>query len=805
MSTLSVALDAAVSSLNAVQQGISVASNNLANVSTPGYVRQATTQVPVISGGIGQGVAITGIVSDVDAQLLKSIQVQTSALGKSGSIQEYLDSAQRLFGQPTADNSLNSRLDAFYSTMQALSNSPETTSLRLAAVNAAQGLATTISNISRGLQQLRLDADREISGVVNAINSLIVDLGNSNGEIIGFPEGSSGRLGIEQQRELNLRKLAEYIDITTSVDQHGVLSVLTADGVPLLEGSRTYQIQHTSAPSVNNFINDLQTSAITVKPLLDDGTLGTLSVNLVSSGHPGTITTGLTAGSMKGLLDIRDTLLPRMVEQLDNLAYNIIEQVNAISNNGSSFPPQSELTGTTAISSNTVVGFSGSVMIAVIDQDGTPASSPYGDELNYRPLTLDLSRLSDGSGSNGEVTVQTIIDEINAYFGPVYSRASVGNLREIRLAAVSDSIADAGTAQFELELDNVSTEAATVVIDSITVIDPNDLASVYNAATLPSPNSYTINAGDRERTGIPFTVDFGGGNNIGTYTVRVQVSVTDQSGNVSVATIDYPVTDNVTGIRNDRYNATAVTAVSGDSAFYTAPSSQSYARARLVNANGVEVAAGQPGYLEIVTTFGQSYGVAISELDSQEIGLATSTDTPSNRGFSHFFGMNNLFNAATEVEGAAVTMAVRSDIASNSSLLQTGRLVRSNQPSDPDSAYYTYELGRGNNSVLLDYVSLSTQDVSFSSAGTLPGITTTLNGYMEDILGYASASAVNATHAQEAEQLGLDGLTALFQKSAGVNTDQELAAIVELENAYRASVQIISVIQKLFETLTNAF
>jgi flagellar hook-associated protein 1 FlgK len=803
--TLSSALNTSLTGLNVAQEGISVSSNNIANVDTPGYIKQETKQESLITGGVGQGAKITGIVANVDAQLLKSIQAQTSESGMANALSEFYTKAQTLYGQPNSGNGLSDKIDKFFTSFQSLSENPETVSLRLTAVNSVKSLADNISNLARELQQLRLDSDRQIERDITQVNSLIDNLQNTNSNISQFPEGSTGRISVEQDRELNLRKLSEYIDISTTVDIKGILSVSTTSGVPLLEGPNKYQVDHTTASSINDFINNLSMTAIKAIALRGDGSLSDTATEISSSGVGSNVTTTLTGGTIKGLLDLRDVDLPRLIEQLDNLASSFRDAVNAVHNDGVSFPPPSSLTGTKTVSATDEFGFTGKVMIAVVNTDGTSIASPYSDETGFRPLTLDLSTLDSGNGA-GRPTMQTIVDEINDYFGPVQTRATVGNLRDIRLAAVSDSISDAGTAQFDLQLDNTSTKSSTIVVNSATVIDPNDLTQTYNAATLPNPNTFTIAAGERGRTNIPLTLDFSGDNNRASYTVRLNVTITDADGNISTADIDYTIADNVTDIRNDKYSANAVSNVAGTGQFIASPSSISYAHASIVNEDGDPVSAGQEGFLKITTTSGRNFGIAIDEMDSQETGLpSTTTANITNKGFSAYFELNNLFVSHDTVAGSAINMEVRSDILANTGLLSRGALVLSSQPHDTSTALYTYELGSGNNKNLIAMASLNNSDITFAAAGGLPLTSTTFNGYSSDMIGFVATTSLSKSSSKDAEAIGLQGLSELLQKSSGVKTDDELGKIIELQNNFTASAKVIGIIQELFRILQQVF
>lgn len=800
--TLTTAVNIATRSLNMDQQGITTSSNNVANIATPGYIRQQTLQESIVVNGVGQGAQIVGISANVDAELLTKLRSQLSSLGNTGILEEFYNSIQRLYGQPGEDNTLSSEVANFFSAYQALSNNPETPSLRVAALNAANDVAAKISGIATDLHQLRFDADKQIYIAINTINSAIEDIEGYNTEIINYTENSSGYVNIKQKMNEALKKIAEFLNISITYDSRGRASILTGNGTSLIDDATSTRLEYNPVTSVNTFITDASLNAIKIRVLNTDGTPSDTTFDLSTSGKSSTVTTSLLDGTIYGLLKVRDSIIPDLITQLDTLADALSSEVNAAHNDGFGFPPPSSLTGTKATTSTTEVDFTGSVRIAVIKDDGTPALSPFSDETYYRPLTLDLSKLDSGSGA-GRPTVQTIIDEINDYFGPAQNRAVVGNLRDIKLVAVSDSITDAGTAQFDLQLDNTSTKSATVVLQSVTVIDPIDSSSTYPAATLPSPNTYTIAAGGMGRTSIPLTVNFGAGDdNRASYTVRVRAQVTDADGNVSVADVDYTVSDNVTSIKNDRYSAQAVTNVSGTSQFYVSPGAATFASAALVDANGNAVSAGNSGYLKITTASGRNYSVVFDELDSKEVGVpgASSTDI-TNRGFSHYFGLNNLFVDHGAISGSAINMAVRGDIKTNPNLLATGQLTLSNQPIDTSTALYTYEAGSGNNKAALAISQLNQKSVFFTAAGDLPSINTTFGNYSADIIGSVATSALQSTNNKDSKQLGMDGLLTLFQEAAGVNSDEEMARIIELQNHFAASAKIINVVQKLYEIL----
>ncbi|MDB2414682.1 flagellar hook-associated protein FlgK [Rickettsiales bacterium] len=810
--SLTSAINTAVRGLNVAQEGVSVASHNIANINTPGYVSQKILQESLVTGDSGQGAKVIGVLADVDEQLLKSLRNKGSTFGSSTAVKKFTDTIDRLYGKPGEDNGLAFSIDQFFAQMQALNDNPDFISSKFNAVDAAKNLATEISSLARSLETTRLDIDQEISQNITTINGLLTSLAASNSSIGDFPEKTSGRINIEQNRNNDLQKLAEHINISTVTNGSGVLSITAGSGTAVLDAS-SYKLEYTPAASVDTFINNNALSAITVSTLDSAGNVVAGSAQtLVTSAKSASITSTIQDGSIKGLLSLRDVEIPKFLAQLDELSRAITDEVNKIHNDGSSFPPPSQLTGALSTTNNTTLGFSGKVQIAVVNNTGTPVSSPYSDEATFRPLTLDLSTLNSGSGA-GKPTVQTIIDEINDFYGPLQNRAVINNLRDLKIVANADSIADGGNFTFDMELDNTSKNNANVVVNSITVIDPIDSSTGYGAATLPNPNSYNVAAGARERTGISMTANFGTDNNRASYTVRLNVTVTDTgvTPNVtSTANVDFTVSDNISsGNLNKRYTPQAVTLTAqtngGTASFITAPSSTRFATAALVDANGNSVSTGQPGFLKITTTAGQNYGIAINELDSQEVGLPTTpTSQVTNKGFSHYFQLNDLFTTNSTTKGSAINMSVRSDIASNPNLISIGELTLSNQPIDTTKALYTYELGSGNTKIASRIAALDQSSVSFSAAGTISSLNVTIADYSSTIVGFAATFASTSTATFSVDEVAFDGLLDLFQESSGVSTDKELADIIEFENHYRASARVVSAAQEMFRVLTTS-
>ena len=115
--SLTAIMSNALSGLQASQLGLRTTSNNIANVNTPGYARQAPSLSARILAGESAGVDVTSIRRVTDSFLTTaSLNAKSGAAG-AAALYDLMDRAQRLFGDPSGGASIASRsLDTSCST-----------------------------------------------------------------------------------------------------------------------------------------------------------------------------------------------------------------------------------------------------------------------------------------------------------------------------------------------------------------------------------------------------------------------------------------------------------------------------------------------------------------------------------------------------------------------------------------------------------------------------------------------------------------------------------------------------------------
>ncbi len=290
----------------------------------------------------------------------------------------------------------------------------------------------------------------------------------------------------------------------------------------------------------------------------------------------------------------------------------------------------------------------------------------------------------------------------------------------------------------------------------------------------------------------------------------------DGNGNVSLSTVTYKVINNQTNLLNQRYAATTAT---GQATLVPPTGTKPFVRAKLVDANGVELpnVGGNynttvNGYLRLETTSGD-YFLAVDPMNSREEGQPNAT--PPNHGtlrdFSYFFELNNFFksNAPTPtgdtLKNSAINLAVDSRLISDPNQISLGRLTQTPRPSDTSlPPFYTYGREIGDNSTIQDLAQLGLTSVSFNSAGTLPSTAVPFNQYIGQILGNVAADNTSLSSDLDNQQSLMDGFTQRANAVSGVNLDEELGNTVLYQSAYTATTRIITIVNQLFDDLLQA-
>ena len=362
MGGLSASLNIALQSLLAQQDGISIASNNIANVNTPGYSRQVANLVetPPVQFGhslFGTGVELQSVTSLRDSVLDLRVNQETQQQGQLNAFIGGGQQIQALFNQ-TSGTGLQGPLTAFFNSLSQLASNPSDINTRQGVLTAAQNLASAFNQTSANLATQQRNTDLSLTQTVSQVNSLTTQIATVNGQVSAATGAGQNAGPLIDQRQQLLNQLSNLVDISEINAGHGSLTVTTTSGTPLVVAKQSFAL------STQASANGLQ--------------------DVYSQGAD--ITSSITSGQLAGEIQIRDQEIPSIQNSLDTLAFSLANAVNTQSaagtdlngNAGGPFfaPPAAQAGAASSLS----VAITNPAKIAA-GQDGSP-----GDNANANAL-----------------------------------------------------------------------------------------------------------------------------------------------------------------------------------------------------------------------------------------------------------------------------------------------------------------------------------------------------------------------------------------------------------------------------------
>jgi len=468
--SLDIARSIAFSGLSATSVQISVTSSNISNADTTGYTKKSANQSSSVTNGVGTGVTVTGITSTVDKLLLKSLVGADSELGAADTTNTYLTSLQKLYGSISSSDdsssgtSLANSIASLESALSSLASTPNSASLQSNVVSALDDVASQLRETSSGIQKLRSDADQDIASSIDDVNADLQQIADLNAEIKQTAATGRSTADLEDQRNTALQDLASKMNVSYFTTSNGDLQIYTTSGQALVDSS-AHTISYTAAANV--------TASTTYTAGSSSSGFSAITVNGVD------ITSQISGGDIGALITLRDDALPDAQAQLDQLAQQLASAMNSISNNASSVPAPTSLTGTTSVTSGSALSATGTVRIAVTDQSGNLVS--YSD--------LDLSSYA---------TVGDLVTAINGISGLSASVDSDGHLsitatgsgNGVAINEMTSSVGSSGegfSEYFGLNDLVTGTSASDIAVNSKILSGTNEL----QLATLDSSSSLT--------------------------------------------------------------------------------------------------------------------------------------------------------------------------------------------------------------------------------------------------------------------------------------------------------------------------
>lgn len=422
--SLSDILGSALSGLNAAQAGLRSASNNIANVNTPGYARERVPLQTGVTAGQVSGVRAAEAMRVADRFLESTVYRRASDWGQAEAVANSLDRLQSLLGAPGDSSGLPARLDAIGAAAVAMTGAAGSEATVRGFVGAVGQALSSIQTLDSDVAALRVDAERELSYTVDTINNLLRRIDGLNDSVARQAAGGRASNGATDQRMNAVEELAGLIKIEVREGDDGRISIDTAGGATLLD-RRLRQLDY---PPSDGSLQPLY-PAVKLRFVDPDGNVGAETGEKLDSSAVG--------GRLGGLIDLRDRRLPAFAEEIGSLFGGLTESLNAVSNAGTTVPAPSRLDGAlTGFAASDRLGFTGRAVIASLQPDGALAAS----------FILDFDALGPGA------TIADAVDAINAGLGGTATasfsggRLTIAGSGSLGVAVAQDSAAPSSRA-----------------------------------------------------------------------------------------------------------------------------------------------------------------------------------------------------------------------------------------------------------------------------------------------------------------------------------------------------------------------
>ncbi|MDR3509638.1 MAG: flagellar hook-associated protein FlgK [Caulobacteraceae bacterium] len=695
----------ATSGLYAAQQGINTVSDNITNVNTTGYVRKVVNQNSLALQGQGMGTGVSGVSRAAD-QFLENASLSAAAdVGKASSVSDLLDQAQSILGDPGASTGYFNQINTVFSAFAAAANNPTSSLSASQAVNQVTQFLNQSQSAASSLSALSTQADSRMGADVTSANDLLSQISDLNGAIARSSAQGADASDAQNAQSTLITQLSSMMDVQVARNSLGGVSVTTGGGQSLVGQLGAAKLAYNASTS------------------------GASQLTIVQPGGANQpVSMPLQTGEMRGLLDLRNTTLPGIQNQLSELVTQTVNALNKAHNASSSVPAQGVLTGNPVSTdiATAVSGFTGKTSIVVVNSSGVP----------QQQVDIDFSAGTMTSGG------------VSTTFGP-------SNF----VSVLNSTLSPAATA---------TTNTANNTL-TISAANTGDGVAIQDDATTPS-----------NKNGQGFSQYFGLNNLVSSSVVtnyQTGLKASDSNGFNSGGNLTLRLSDN----SGSRITDVNVAVPSGGTV-------QDVVDALNATTGGVGIYGkftldGTTGELSFSPTTPGSASVSVVS-DNTTWGSGANSLT-------QIFGVG-----AAQRATRTASYAVRSDIAAQPSKLAFAQL-------DLTAAAGQPVLSSGDGSGALALSKAGDTVMSFSAAGSIGAISTTVSQYASQLAGSLGTQASGASTAKTNAQAVQKEAESRRQSVEGVNLDQELVSLTTYQQAYSASARLVTATKDMFTALLN--
>jgi len=459
-------LRSSVNALNAFEQGLEIAQNNVSNASTAGYAKQVPTFDSLAfqpQNGLTGGVLAGGPQSTRDEYLEQAVRYQTSVLSSFQAQSQALGGIEPIF-DVTGQTGIVAALNSMFQSFSAWSANPDSAAARQDVLSKAQDLGISFQQAAAALSTVTSTISNNINSTVSQINTLAAQVRDYNSK---QAQGQTADAGLDAQLHSTLETLSGLAGITTRFESDGTVTLLLGGQTPLVIGSHQYSL----SSAYFDTGNPANPNATPAAYILD------------ANGQD--VTAHVSGGTLGGLLTVRNTVLPALqgdsqqAGALNQIAKQVADRVNQIL--GSGLDPSGNagsplFTYDASSAANTARSLT-------IDPNITPntlAALDPGPPQVANGIALSLAGLGDSTAAADTIGGQSILAFLNgqtqiigqqvadATTGQTVAQQSVAQAQALRTQVSGVSLNDEAVSVMELQRGYQAISKMISVIDSLT-------------------------------------------------------------------------------------------------------------------------------------------------------------------------------------------------------------------------------------------------------------------------------------------------------------------------------------------------
>lgn len=305
--------------MSAAKKQMATTAHNISNVNTEGYSRQRVelqNNRPIPKGDLimGSGVDVKTVKRINDDLISKRLSACKSEHSYDEERSFHLDQLENIFNESTS-NGLNKVVNDLFNSFRELSSQPDNETLKSVVRDKANLVCQDFHRISQKLEELENSLENRMHVYTEDVNSLLNNIKNLNIKITQLEVGGGETGDLRDQRDLAVKNLSEYFELDTFTNERGQYIVNVAGVGSLVVGGHVNELQTgVAAP-------DDPESSKSLQVFFHDRSAQNMAKYFKK-------------GKLEAVHKVYNDDLYKTRNQIDGLAYNLINMTNAIHQKG---------------------------------------------------------------------------------------------------------------------------------------------------------------------------------------------------------------------------------------------------------------------------------------------------------------------------------------------------------------------------------------------------------------------------------------------------------------------------------------